>query len=136
MTTVIADAALPPDLRHLDALLVAVLPAQQAGIVVGDKRQRFQNPVGSVKSECLFPAFLTVEVGHARCNKRGNLVTALDAGEGGAVADALAQLLLAQAQCFATLADDDAEGILCHQEHLLSAFLQGSGGRKLPFSIV
>ena len=66
----------------------------------------------------------------------GNLVAALDAGEGGAVADALAQLLLAQAQHIAPLADDDAEGILCHQEHLLFAFWKGDSGVELPFSIV
>lgn len=66
----------------------------------------------------------------------GNLVAALDAGESGAVADALAQLLLAQAQHIAPLADDDAEGILCHQEHLLFAFWKGDSGLELPFSIV
>ena len=49
---------------------------------------------------------------------------------------ALAQLLLAQAQHIAPLADDDAEGILCHQEHLLFAFWKGDSGLELPFSIV
>ena len=41
------DTALPPDLRHLDALLVTALPAQQAGIVVGDKRQQNRAGVGA-----------------------------------------------------------------------------------------